>query len=70
MNIRQAVKIDLDNKKFNKIRLDASLPAKEIYLNQGYKEIEFHSILTQNGDYLCYDTMEKSSILPLLNICK
>lgn len=52
------------SKKSKKIRLDASLPAKEIYLNRGYKEIESHSILTLNGDYLCYDIMEKNSILP------
>ena len=23
------------------------------------KEIEFHSIGTENGDFLCYDVMEK-----------
>ena len=46
--------------KYTKIRLDASLPAKEIYLRRGYKEIESHSILTENGDYLFYDVMEKS----------
>lgn len=50
-------------KESKKIRLDASLPAKEIYLNRGYKEIEFHSIVTLNGDYLCYDVMEKNSNL-------
>lgn len=46
--------------KYTKIRLDASLPAKEIYLRRGYKEIESHSILTENGDYLSYDVMEKN----------
>ena len=49
--------------KYGKIRLDASLPAKEIYLKRGYKEIESHSILTKNGDYLFYDVMEKGEIL-------
>lgn len=48
------------SKKSKKIRLDASLPAKEIYLNRGYKKIESHSILTLNGDYLYYDVMEKN----------
>lgn len=52
------------SKKSEKIRLDASLPAKEIYLKRGYKEIESHSVVTLNGDYLCYDVMEKNSILP------
>jgi GNAT superfamily N-acetyltransferase len=51
-----------------KIRVDASLPAKEIYLKRGYKEIESHSIATINGDYLCYDIMEKNSILPSMMI--
>jgi GNAT superfamily N-acetyltransferase len=44
---------------FNKIQLDSSLPAKEIYLKRGYKEIASHHIITENGDYLCYDVMEK-----------
>ena len=45
--------------KYNEIILHASLPAKAIYLKRGYKEIEFHSIKTENGDYLCYDMMIK-----------
>lgn len=46
--------------KFKKIRIDASLPAKQIYLRRGYKQTEYHSILTENGDWLCYDVMEKN----------
>jgi len=45
--------------KYDKIILHASLPAKSIYLKRGYKEVEFHSIKTENGDYLCYDMMIK-----------
>ena len=45
--------------KYEKIRVDASLPAKAIYLKRGYKETEALSILTKNGDYLFYDVMEK-----------
>ena len=56
------------SKKSKKILVDASLPAKEIYLNRGYKEIESHSILTLNEDYLCYDVMEKNSILPSMRL--
>ncbi|MBQ8297363.1 MAG: GNAT family N-acetyltransferase [Ruminococcus sp.] len=41
------------------IVLDASLPAKAIYLKRGYVLTEFHSIKTENGDYLCYDLMIK-----------
>lgn len=39
--------------------IDASYPAKGIYLKRGYRETEFHSIETENGDFLCYDVMEK-----------
>jgi len=46
-------------KKSKTIQLDASLPAKEIYLKRGYREISSHSILTENGDYLFYEMMEK-----------
>ncbi|MDE7302253.1 MAG: GNAT family N-acetyltransferase [Oscillospiraceae bacterium] len=43
------------------IRLDSSLPAKSIYIKRGYKEKEYCKILTDNGDYLCYDIMEKNN---------
>lgn len=43
------------------VRLDSSLPAKSIYIKRGYKEKEYHKILTDNGDYLCYDIMEKTA---------
>ena len=38
---------------------DASLPAKQIYLKRGYKEIQYNSILVSGNDFLCYDVMEK-----------
>ena len=41
------------------VRLDSSLPAKSIYIKRGYKEKEYCKILTDNGDYLCYDIMER-----------
>ena len=47
------------SKQYDKIILHASLPAKAIYLKRGYKEVEFHSLKTENGDYLCYDMMIK-----------
>jgi GNAT superfamily N-acetyltransferase len=43
------------------IRLDASLPAKAIYLKHGYRTVASHAIQTENGDFLCYDVMEKPS---------
>lgn len=45
------------------IRIDASFPGKRIYLKRGYREIEYHSILTEIGDYLCYDVMEKRLVI-------
>lgn len=39
--------------------LDVSLSAKAIYLRHGYQAADYHVIKTQNGDYLCYDTMKK-----------
>ena len=46
--------------KYPRVCLDASFPAKEIYLKRGYVIIEAHSILCRNGDYLCYDVMVKT----------
>lgn len=39
------------------VQIDASFPAKQIYLKRGYKEIEYNIIKTDNGDCLCYDVM-------------
>lgn len=43
------------------VRLTFSLSAKEIYLKRGYVEKEYHKIRTDNGDFLCYDVMEKQN---------
>ncbi len=39
--------------------VDASFPAKRMYLNRGYVEKAYHTLRTDNGDYLCYDVMVK-----------
>ncbi len=44
---------------YRKIIIDASLPAKPIYLKRGYTFTEYYTIKTENGDFLCYDVMEK-----------
>lgn len=44
---------------YPKVQLSASFPAKNVYLKRGYHEIEYNQILTENGDVLCYDVMEK-----------
>ena len=43
----------------HEIVLDASLPAKSIYRKRGYVETEYHIVIADNGDYLCYDEMRK-----------
>ena len=44
---------------YNEIVLDASFPAKNIYRKRGYVETDYCTIIAENGDYLCYDVMEK-----------
>ena len=45
---------------YDTVHMDASLPAKAIYKKRGYRETEYHTIRTENGDYLCYDVMMRS----------
>lgn len=47
-------------KNFDEIMLDASLPAKRIYIKRGYREVEYNQIETPNGDFLCFDLMRKT----------
>lgn len=47
---------------YDSIIIDASLPSKALYLKIGFKEIEYNKILTDNGDYLCYDVMKKEKL--------
>lgn len=42
------------------VRIDSSLPAKSMYIKRGYREKEYRKIRTDNGDFLCYDIMEKN----------
>lgn len=44
---------------YSSAELSASLPAKAIYLKKGYHITEYHIIDTPDGDFLCYDLMEK-----------
>ena len=45
---------------YTEVELDASFPAKHIYLKRGYSEKEYHKLQAENGDYLCYDVMVKN----------
>lgn len=41
------------------VTLDASLPAKAMYLKQGYQTAEFHCLPAEKMAFLCYDVMVK-----------
>lgn len=45
--------------KYPKVHIDASFPAESMYLRRGYQIISYEKIETENGDFLCYHTMEK-----------
>ncbi|MBR4201250.1 MAG: GNAT family N-acetyltransferase [Oscillospiraceae bacterium] len=47
------------SERFSEIFLDASWPAKGLYLKRGYQPESYHVIETENGDFLCFDTMKK-----------
>lgn len=49
----------LISEKYSDIIIDASLPAKGIYLKRGYSETEYKIIKTHCDDFLCYDVMLK-----------
>lgn len=46
-------------KEHPRAKVDASFPAENMYLNRGYRICSYERIKTENGDYLCYHTMEK-----------
>ena len=43
----------------SEVILDASLPAKKMYLDRGYEAVSYHVITTDDHDFLCYDVMRK-----------
>lgn len=45
--------------KYRKVHVDASFPAESMYLKRGYQIISYEKMETENGDFLCYHTMEK-----------
>lgn len=45
---------------FERVHIDSSLPAKEMYLKRGYREKKTCKIEAENGDILVYDEMEKT----------
>lgn len=45
---------------YHSILLDASLPAKQLYLRRGYVSVDYRQIVTECGDVLCYDVMQKN----------
>lgn len=49
------------SEKYDVIILHASLPAKNIYLKRGFREVDYLKIDTGYGDFLCADVMEKKA---------
>lgn len=50
---------------YSNVIVDASLPAKKIYIKRGYINIDFNIIRTGNNDFLCYDVLEKRAQIPI-----
>jgi GNAT superfamily N-acetyltransferase len=50
---------EMIGRNYDHIILDASLPGKQMYIKRNYVVKKYDMIETENGDYLCYDTMEK-----------
>lgn len=55
MNFRETLIFE----KYDYVSLDSSLPGKKMYIKRGYKVIKSCSLVTNNGDILCYDEMVK-----------
>jgi len=49
----------LISESFEFAELHASFPGKQMYLRRGYKEVDYRTAVTENGDVLCVDIMEK-----------
>lgn len=45
---------------FEAVHVDASFPAEVMYIKRGYRFCSYDKIETDNGDFLCYHTMEKT----------
>lgn len=46
-------------KNYEKVHAAASFPSEQMYLKRGYRIVSYEKIETENGDFLCYHTMEK-----------
>jgi len=46
-------------KRYASAVIDASLPAYELYLKRGYRNLKYHTAPLRGGDVLCYYEMEK-----------
>lgn len=44
---------------YPKVHVAASFPAESMYLKRGYQIVSYEKIEAENGDFLCYHTMEK-----------
>lgn len=47
------------SEQYTKAVLDSSFPAFDLYLKRNYQPMEYKNLVLENGDVLCYYTMEK-----------
>lgn len=45
---------------YGRMTVEASLPAKALYLRRGYRIVDYRTEEQENGDVLCWDVMEKT----------
>ena len=45
---------------YESVSVDASLPAENMYINRGYKIRSYEKMELDNGDFLCFHSMEKA----------
>lgn len=48
-------------RQYQAVHIAASFPAESMYLKRGYRITSYEKIETENGDFLCYHTMEKTA---------
>ena len=53
---------DIVFRQYQTVHIDASFPAERMYLKRGYQIKTYEIIKTEDGDYLCYHTMEKTAV--------
>ena len=53
---------DMVFRQYQAVHIDASFPAESMYLKRGYRITSYEKIRTENGDFLCYHTLQKTQM--------